>query len=78
MRSPVVAVGAILALLVGASTAAPADADVFNGRIAFSSFRVDPAHRTGDIFTTNPDGSDLRQLTTNPADDAQSDWAPDG
>ena len=26
----------------------------------------------------NPDGSDLRQLTDNPADDAQSDWAPDG
>ena len=34
--------------------------------------------RTGDIFTMNPDGSDLRRLTTNPADDAQSDWAPDG
>ena len=65
-------------LCLAASTAAPADAEVFNGRIAFSSFRVDPQARTGDIFTINSDGSDLRQLTTNPADDAQSDWSPDG
>src|SRR4051794_16286262 len=55
-----------------------ARADVFNGRIAFSSFRTDPLERTGDIFTINPDGSDLRQLTDNPEDDAQSDWSPDG
>jgi TolB protein len=65
-------------LCLAASTAATADADVFNGRIAFSSFRVDPPSRTGDIFTMNHDGSDLRQLTTNPADDAQADWSPDG
>ena len=26
----------------------------------------------------NPDGTDLRQLTDNPLDDAQSDWSPDG
>jgi TolB protein len=57
---------------------ASAQADVFNGRISFSSFRVDPPSGTGDIFTMNNDGSDLRRLTTNPADDAQSDWAPDG
>ena len=68
-------------LCLAALPAANAQADVFNGRIAFSSFRVDPPPgqpRTGDIFTMNPDGSDLRQLTDNPADDAQSDWAPDG
>ena len=55
--------------------------DVFNGRIAFSSFRADPPEgqpRTGDIWTMNPDGTGLRRLTTNPADDAQSDWSPDG
>lgn len=63
---------------VAASTVTTAAADVFNGRIAFSSFRADPAARTGDIFTINADGSGLRQLTTNPADDAQSDWSPDG
>jgi TolB protein len=66
------------ALLLGAVPAAAAKADVFNGRIAFSSFRTDPAGKLGDIFTMNPDGTDLRQLTTNPADDAQADWAPDG
>jgi Tol biopolymer transport system component len=68
-------------LCLAALPAASAQADVFNGRIAFSSFRVDPLPglpRTGDIFTMNPDSSDLRQLTDNPADDGQSDWAPDG
>ena len=53
-------------------------ADVFNGRIAFSSFRTDPQGLLGDIFSMNPDGTDLRQLTDNPLDDAQSDWSPDG
>jgi Tol biopolymer transport system component len=71
---------AIAALAAGSVLAVPtaAQADVFNGRIAFSSFRTDPAGRIGDIFTMNNDGTDLRQLTTNPEDDAQSDWAPDG
>jgi TolB protein len=69
------------ALCLTAVLVASAQADVFNGRIAFSSFRVDPLPgqpRTGDIFTMNPDGTDLRQLTENAADDAQTDWAPDG
>ena len=71
---------ALAALAAGTILAAPAaaQADVFNGRIAFSSFRTDPAGGIGDIFTINNDGTDLRQLTTNPEDDAQSDWAPDG
>jgi TolB protein len=70
----------LVALAAGLFLAVPASAsaDVFNGRIAFSSFRTDPEFRTGDIFTMNNDGTDLRQLTTNPADDAQSDWSPDG
>ena len=71
---------ALAALAAGSILAVPtaAQADVFNGRIAFSSFRTDPAAAIGDIFSINHDGSDLRQLTTNPEDDAQSDWAPDG
>ena len=71
---------ALAALAAGSILAVPtaAQADVFNGRIAFSSFRTDPAGVTGDIFSINHDGTDLRQLTTNPEDDAQSDWAPDG
>src|SRR4051794_11384176 len=71
----------LAAMTAGLCLAIPgpaAHADGFNGRIAFSSFRTDPAGRVGDIFTMNPDGTDLRQLTDNPADDAQSDWSPDG
>ncbi len=57
-----------------------AQADVFNGRIAFSSFRASPGELTGDIYSINHDGTDLRLLTTKneKEDDAQSDWAPDG
>ena len=71
---------AFAAVTAGLCLAAPsvATADVFNGRIAFTSFRVDQPMRTGDIFTMNEDGTGLRQLTANTADDAQSDWAPDG
>jgi TolB protein len=71
----------LFAIVLLAVIPAAARADVFNGRIAFSSDRADPPAgqpRTGDIFTMNPDGTDVRQLTENPADDAQSDWAPDG
>jgi Tol biopolymer transport system component len=63
---------------LAAAPAAGARADVFNGRIAFSSFRTDPAERLGDIFSMNPDGTDQRRLTDYPLDDAQSDWSPDG
>lgn len=57
---------------------APAAADTFNGRIAFSSVRTDPQAKEFDIFSMNPDGSDVRRLTTNPATDRQPDWSPDG
>jgi Tol biopolymer transport system component len=73
---------ALAALAAGSILAVPtaAQADVFNGRIAFSSFRTSPAGDVGDIFSINHDGSDLRLLTWNnpDEDDAQSDWAPDG
>jgi TolB protein len=74
----------IAALLAGLVLATPGTAaaarspDVFNGRIAFSSFRTGPNGSTGDIFSFNADGTDRRQLTSDPADDAQADWAPDG
>ena len=58
--------------------AAPAGADVFNGRIAFSSARTDPAAREFDIFSMNADGSDQRRLTPNPDTDRQPDWSPGG
>jgi Tol biopolymer transport system component len=70
-----------VALCVAWPAAARAAADTFNGRIAFTSFRVDPSagqERSGDIFSMNPDGSGLRRLTTNPALDRQPDWSVDG
>ena len=69
------------ALCLAATLPAAALADVFNGRIAFTSFRVDPPpgqQRSGDIFTINPDGTDTRRLTTNPEADRQPDWSPNG
>ena len=69
---------AALGVAVAPAVAGAAEPDVFNGRISLSSFRTDPANRVGDIFTVNHDGTDLRRLTDNPADDAQTDWSPDG
>ena len=40
--------------------AAPAAADTFNGRIAFSSVRSDPQGREFDLFSMNADGSGVR------------------
>lgn len=74
---------AVLAATLALATAgpAPASADVFDGRIAFTSFRADPAlglDRGGDIFSMNADGSDQRRLTTTPELDRQPDWSPNG
>jgi Tol biopolymer transport system component len=68
----VTALGALLALAL----AAAAEADgALNGRISFTSFRDG---ELGDIWTMNPDGTQLRKLTAGPLYDAQSDWSPDG
>ena len=42
--------------------------------IAFTSFRNDDF----DIYSIKPDGTDLKQLTTTPGNDAHSSWSPDG
>jgi TolB protein len=73
--------GTTAVLCLAATSPAAFAADVFNGRIAFTSFRVDPPaghERSGDIFSVNPDGTATRQLTTNPDADRQPDWSPDG
>jgi TolB protein len=44
------------------------------GRIAFSAYR----HHNWDIYTVNPDGSDLRRVTHDPAPDRSPVWSPDG
>ncbi|MDP1849590.1 MAG: hypothetical protein Q8K79_17525 [Solirubrobacteraceae bacterium] len=69
---------ALACAAVWLTLAAPAAADVFNGRIAFSSVRTDPQAKEFDIFSMSPDGSDVRRLTTNPATDRQPDWSPGG
>ena len=73
------------ALLCGAvawlaltAPAGGAHVDSFNGRLAFSSVRTDPQAKEFDIFSMNPDGSDVRRLTTNPETDRQPDWSPHG
>jgi TolB protein len=75
-------VAAVLAAGLALLAAPPASrADVFNGRIAFSSDRAEPppgARRAFDIFSMYADGTDVRRLTTNPDLDRQSDWSPDG
>jgi Tol biopolymer transport system component len=73
--------GTAAALWLAATAPAAVAADVFNGRIAFASLRADPPpghERSDDIFSINPDGTDTRQLTTNPDPDRQPDWSPDG
>jgi hypothetical protein len=73
MRLGTVVATALSAALVAA---APAWATFpgTNGRIAFSS------DRSGDfeIYTVNPDGSDLKRLTNAPGSDGVARWSPDG
>ncbi|HYO46821.1 MAG TPA: hypothetical protein VEY33_09060 [Gemmatimonadota bacterium] len=53
-------------------------------RIAFQTNRDDPNARPFDdifpdeIYTINPDGTDLRRVTNNARDDIHPDWSPDG
>ena len=81
MRGRTARLAAALAAAAALALPAAAPAAPFNGRIAFSSDRVDRAPgapRKFDIFSMNADGSDLRRLTTNPAGDRQADWSPNG
>src|SRR3978361_1416015 len=77
IRAAATLAATLLLAVPGASHALP-----FNGRIAFSSDRASTppagAPKKFDIFSMNADGSDQRQLTTNPAGDRQPDWSPDG
>jgi dipeptidyl aminopeptidase/acylaminoacyl peptidase len=67
-----------LVLAIGGLAVAPPAAQASfpgaNGRIAFSS------DRSGDfeIYTINPDGSDLKRLTNAPGSDGVARWSPDG
>ncbi len=71
------ALGAVLGALclLGGLTAADAAFPGQNGRISFSSI----AGGSGDLFSIAPaQPGAWQRLTTDPADDAQSAWSPDG
>jgi Tol biopolymer transport system component len=64
--------------LAAAATPASATYPGTNGRIAFGSDRFGDTHN---IFTMNPDGSDVRQLTFLTVDQGAAltaSWSPDG
>jgi len=67
---------AVLALVAGLALAGPAQGTFPgpNGRIAFGD------RETGQLYSINPDGTGLRQLTHLPAGAAafDPDWSPDG
>lgn len=71
-------------LAVAATATAPRRADAvvpgLNGRIVFVSIPdpITPADDDYEIFTMEPDGSDLQRLTTNTADEYSPFWSPDG
>jgi TolB protein len=44
------------------------------GRIAFAAYR----HGSWDIYSIRPDGTDLRRITTDVAEDQSPTWSPDG
>jgi uncharacterized repeat protein (TIGR01451 family) len=60
------------ALLPGAERAGAAFPGA-NGKIVFTGFDGE-----SEIFTMQPDGSEVTQLTANGANDAQAAWSPDG
>jgi TolB protein len=69
-----------MTLFLALASAIPAHATFpgKNGRIAFGQFT---GPNGGDIFTMNPDGSDVRQLTffgSNGGSAALGNWSPDG
>ena len=67
---------ALLAALAAAVRPAPPAAAFAgaNGRIAFQSQR----NGNWDIYTMNPDGTDVIRLTADPAADERPGWSPDG
>ena len=83
-RGGLLALAAALALAGGglATTMEPVGAAFpgRNGKIAFFSDRITAENPTGDyeIITINPDGTGLRQVTTNTTDDLDPAWSADG
>jgi Tol biopolymer transport system component len=68
------AIGAAAVTALAAATPAWATFPGSNGRVAFSS------NRSGDVevYSMNPDGSDLQRLTNVPGEDSAVRWSADG
>ena len=86
-RTMALATAMVLAGLLLALAAAAREADATfpgeNGKIAFASNRangegVNNPEGDFEIFTMNPDGTGLTQLTENSAFDFNPEWSPDG
>jgi dipeptidyl aminopeptidase/acylaminoacyl peptidase len=74
LRRSLMSLALAVILMVLAAVPAHATLPGHNGRIAFQS------PRTGDleIYSMNPDGSDVRRLTSSPGDDRVPAWSADG
>lgn len=70
----------LVVLLAGTSREAEAAFPGANGKIVFESDRKTSTNPEGDteIFTINPNGTGLAQLTRNAADDYYPSWSADG
>lgn len=68
------AVGAVVAAMLGAPTAGQAAFPGFNGKIAFQTFR----DGNYEIYLMNPDGTGLQRLTNETPFDGQPAWSADG
>jgi Tol biopolymer transport system component len=74
-RHALVLVGVLLALAAAPGPAVAAFPGA-NGRLAFDGYPSEGPAR--EIYTMNPDGSDLRRLTTDSVPDTLPAWSPDG
>jgi Tol biopolymer transport system component len=77
------ALGTALSAMVGLAGTAPQAEAAFTEKIVFISNRATGTgvdNPTGDyeIFSMNPDGSGVKQLTFNDVNDSNPDFAPDG
>lgn len=81
-RTPQIGLGSTLlvaALVLLTATGARATFEGTNGKIAFRKY-LDPSKTTGALFTVNPDGTVLRQITRplRGVVDQYADWSPNG
>src|SRR5436309_1871051 len=76
-RTPIVVLAALLAVptvVLGLAPSAHATPPGYSGKIVFESHR----DGNGEIYSVNPDGTELTNLTNSQADDAAPTWSPDG